>query len=297
MVLFAGLWLGASGIAGAQDVTGSIIISPYSGGGGNGAALGGVCVQLTGVDDIDETACSEVGQGVSNSAVFTGLPDGTYQVSLVSAPDGCSTNELPIALTVENGGEVQHNPAFDCGTSTMEVHLNRCADNVADLFSCHENRVEGGSIFILDSGYVTTDASGVASGELLAGETYISRVSPPADVLRVYAYCTDENDGTVLFDGVTADGVAQFVASGGATVVCDVYDIVAATVDPTPTATAAGTVTPAPTSTATVISLPNTGSGASEPAGSSNLFLAMVLSIVAIGGLAVVRIARVNSGK
>jgi uncharacterized protein involved in exopolysaccharide biosynthesis len=56
-------------------------------------------------------------------------------------------------------------------------------------------------------------------------------------------------------------------------------------------------VTPAPTGTATVVSLPNTGAGVSGPAGSNNLFLAMVLSIVAIGGLAVVRIARVNPGK
>jgi hypothetical protein len=74
LVLFAGLWLGASGIAGAQEATGSIVISPYSGGGGNGAALGGVCVQLTGANDIDETDCSEVGQGVSNSRSFRMVP-------------------------------------------------------------------------------------------------------------------------------------------------------------------------------------------------------------------------------
>lgn len=283
-----GLAAFGGGQSSAQADSGRVIVSPFaSDADGNGPALGGICVRLVG-GEIDAEACSSVGVNESFSAVFNDVPDGEYVVELVSAPAGCSTAELPANVTVTEGGDEQIIPAFDCGSPTMEIHLAACTDDVADLFECHDQRIADGRFYINDAGFVTTDNNGVATGRLLAGQTFISQVSPPDDLLSIYVYCTDQNDGAVLYDGVAEGGTALFDAAGGATVVCDVYNISAATVEPTPEQPTP-TPTPAPGTGGPTTTLPNTGAGESLSGGTGAGWLLLLLAAFGIATFGVAR--------
>jgi hypothetical protein len=138
---------------------------------------------------------------------------------------------LPLAVfSTANAEDVAAAPIV------VTVHLAACSiDEVnSDLGfydACHANGIGGETITLTSAESVpvlfVTDASGVGAGQV-NGLASISQVTLSADpgltgATDSYAYCADQNDGTVLFDSSVAAGgsIPLFTVTSSQTIICD----------------------------------------------------------------------------
>ena len=72
----------------------------------------------------------------------------------------------------------------------------------------------------------TTDADGVGTANILDGISSVTQVTLSADdPARGYAYCSDQNSGAVLYDGIKFEGgaIPLFTVDSSQAIVCDWY--------------------------------------------------------------------------
>jgi hypothetical protein len=117
-------------------------------------------------------------------------------------------------------------------TATVIIHKAECPTGVGgDIFEeCHDNGLGGVDFLIADAEgdqVVTTDADGVASAEVIAGEVSITEDPDVlADYLGAYVYCSEQNSGEVLIDiDLDGDDTVGGEIEAGDEVVCDWYNI------------------------------------------------------------------------
>ncbi len=120
----------------------------------------------------------------------------------------------------------------------VTVHLAACPieavnSDVGFYDACHANGIGGQTITLAsaesDPVGAVTDVSGVGVAQV-DGLASISQVTLSADASLTgstdsYAYCADQNDGTVLFNSSVAPGgsIPLFTVSSSQTIVCDWY--------------------------------------------------------------------------
>lgn len=122
------------------------------------------------------------------------------------------------------------------GPVAFTVHAAICPIDIVNdptigLYDgCHANGVEGLTFTFasLETEPVsfTTGAGGVGTGEILAGLSSATQVTLSSDdPSRGYAYCSDQNSGEVLYDGIKYEGgvVPLFTVYAGQAIVCDWY--------------------------------------------------------------------------
>lgn len=122
------------------------------------------------------------------------------------------------------------------GPVAFTVHAASCSiedvnDPSVGLYdACHANGVEGVTFTVgsleADSVAFTTDASGVGTGSILDGLSSATQVLLSADNTAAgYAYCSDQNSGSVLYDGtrVEGGGIPLFTVDSSQAIVCDWY--------------------------------------------------------------------------
>jgi hypothetical protein len=110
-------------------------------------------------------------------------------------------------------------------TASLTIHTVTCPVDTADLFGeCHGNALGNMPVSVGQIPSVVTDANGQATVPLAAGSVPILEVGDLTPYEGVYAYCSDQTTGTVLFEGM-ADGGFLLTVTDGAQVVCDFYNL------------------------------------------------------------------------
>jgi hypothetical protein len=133
----------------------------------------------------------------------------------------------------------------------VTVHLASCPiddvnSDVGFYDACHANGIGGQTITLTsaesDPVAAVTDASGVGAAQV-DGLASISQVTLSADASLTgstdsYAYCADQNDGSVIFNSSVAPGgsIPLFTVTSSQTIICDWFiytDVPLAPVVPT----------------------------------------------------------------
>jgi hypothetical protein len=133
----------------------------------------------------------------------------------------------------------------------VTVHLASCPiedvnSDVGFYDACHANGIGGETVTLTsaesDPVATVTDASGVGAAQV-DGLASISQVTLSADASLTgsadsYAYCADQNDGSVLFNSSVAAGgsIPLFTVTSSQTIICDWFiysDVPLAPVVPT----------------------------------------------------------------
>lgn len=122
------------------------------------------------------------------------------------------------------------------GPVTFTVHAALCPVSVVNdpeigLYDgCHANAIEGVTFTFesLEGGAISfaSGADGVATASILDGAASATQVTFSADdPAGGYAYCSDQNTGTVLYDGTKLEdnAVPLFTVDASQAIVCDWY--------------------------------------------------------------------------
>lgn len=238
--------------------------------------------------DILGTACTAdtytVVFGPNDPPLATGV---TYYVWEVTSDTGAVLKgpfEAVIPATTGNVDITIENAA-PAATSAIEVHVSGCPedyDPYALFDTCHANGIVGDQLILDGPVYLTGTTAGsigaVRWDGLPAGTYTIAEAIMTGDYASYEVYCSAA-DGTVDIPVEYRGNGRAAVMIGlpvGTEVVCDWYNIPAATVpaEPTPTQVPTATEAAVPTPTTGVSTLPGTGSG---PAGTGGM-LASVLA-------------------
>jgi hypothetical protein len=174
-------------------------------------------------------------------------------------------------------------------TATITIHKAECPTGTSgDIFEeCHDNGLEGVDFLITDAEgdqVITTDADGVATAEVTAGEVEITE-DPDVlgDYLGAYVYCSEQNSDEVLFDGdLDGDNTVGGTIEAGDDIVCDWYNITAADDDDDDGDDDADDDDDDNGGT----TLPDTGIGSATTSGDTTLTLMLSLLALALGGAA-----------
>ncbi|MFL5760593.1 MAG: hypothetical protein ACJ789_12770 [Thermomicrobiales bacterium] len=173
----------------------------------------------------------------------------------------------------------------------FELHNLVCPADTFQIFeTCHEDRL-GGVTFSVANGAPITDENGVFTGTIGfdGTSTTLTIIEDPNvafTYVGAYLYCRDLNTNTVLFDGRLATNGADVTITNGQSIVCDWYNLTAATGGPTGSPAAPGPAAP-------VSALPSTGSGSSREADQRPLWVLLLVVVVGTGfGLTGLRVRR-----
>lgn len=167
------------------------------------------------------------------------------------------------------------------GAAAISIHVAVCPTGVGpDIFNqCHGNSLAGVPFSVAGIA-VASGADGVATASVAVGDAVVAEDAATFGAyLGAYVYCSEQRSGAVLYNGSADAGAVSLTANDGDDIICDWYNITAASSGPNAEPSAPSSTGPAAGGAAT--SLPATG-----VAGSPNVDNVGWIDLAALGAAA-----------